>query len=168
MRDLRLRPTQTVGRKDLSSSMRETSCSTRADTCALTQAGPTSHSCFQKESVLMRSDNRAFWLRGAGMLAISTFLLASGARGGSGSSSNNNNGNNQVIAGPGPNVVTLVADPGATGDYTNGSFVSATICLPGTTTCQTIDHLLVDTGSFGLRILSSAGGGALTLALPTV
>lgn len=116
----------------------------------------------------MRSDNRALWLRGAGMFAISTFLLASGACGGSGSSSNNNNGNNQVIAGPGPNVVTLVADPGATGDYTNGSFVSATICLPGTTTCQTIDHLLVDTGSFGLRILSSAGGGALTLALPTV
>jgi len=35
--------------------------------------------------------------------------------------------------------------------------------VPGTTTCTTIDHVLVDTGSVGLRVLSSAlGGVALT------
>lgn len=102
-------------------------------------------------------------------VATGLFMTAAGCGGSSSSSNNNNNnGNNQVIAGPGPNVVTLVADKGATGDYTNGSFVTANICVPGTTTCQSIDHLLVDTGSFGLRILSSAGGGELTLALPTV
>jgi len=117
----------------------------------------------------MRSDKSAVGLRGAGMLAVCALLITAAGCGGSGSSNNNNNnGNKQVIAGPGPNVVTLVADPGPLGSYTNGSFVSANICLPGTTTCQTIDHLLVDTGSFGLRILSSAGGGELTLALPTV
>ncbi len=40
--------------------------------------------------------------------------------------------------------------------YPNGAFTSVTICNPGTTTCQTIGGILVDTGSFGLRILSSA------------
>ncbi len=40
--------------------------------------------------------------------------------------------------------------------YPDGAFTSVTICNPGTTTCQTIDGILVDTGSFGLRILSSA------------
>ncbi len=35
------------------------------------------------------------------------------------------------------------------------------ICNPGTATCQTIDHILVDTGSSGLRILSSAVGLSL-------
>ena len=35
-------------------------------------------------------------------------------------------------------------------------YVNVTICAPGSTTnCQTIDHVQVDTGSQGLRILSS-------------
>jgi hypothetical protein len=37
-----------------------------------------------------------------------------------------------------------------------------TICVPGTTTCQNIDHIQVDTGSSGLRIISTV----LTLSLP--
>ncbi len=40
-------------------------------------------------------------------------------------------------------------------------FTTVTICVPGTTTCQSIDHVQVDTGSTGLRILASA----LTLQL---
>ncbi len=43
------------------------------------------------------------------------------------------------------------------------AFTSVTLCVPGSTTnCQTIDGILVDTGSTGFRVLSSA----LTLALP--
>jgi hypothetical protein len=38
-----------------------------------------------------------------------------------------------------------------------------TVCVPGTSTCQTINDILVDTGSYGLRILAPA----LTLSLPT-
>jgi len=34
-------------------------------------------------------------------------------------------------------------------------FTTVTICVPGTATCQSIDHVLVDTVSTGLRILSS-------------
>lgn len=37
-----------------------------------------------------------------------------------------------------------------------------TVCVPGTSTCQTINDILVDTGSYGLRILAPA----LTLSLP--
>lgn len=47
--------------------------------------------------------------------------------------------------------------------YANGAFASVTVCVPGTATCQTIDGILVDTGSYGLRIVSSP---VLTLALP--
>jgi hypothetical protein len=46
---------------------------------------------------------------------------------------------------------------------TNSAFTSVTICVPGSTTeCQTIDGILVDTGSTGLRVLASV----LTLSLP--
>jgi hypothetical protein len=41
--------------------------------------------------------------------------------------------------------------------YVNGAFTSVMVCVPGSTTsCQTIGGILVDTGSSGLRILSSA------------
>jgi len=70
----------------------------------------------------------------------------------------------QTIATPGPpNVETLTVDAGPTGGV-NTAFVSVTLCVPGSTTsCQTIDHIEVDTGSIGLRILADA---PLTLALP--
>jgi hypothetical protein len=67
-----------------------------------------------------------------------------------------------------PNTVALVVDPGPPAAvaqnqyYTNGAFASVTLCVPGTTNCQTIDHLLVDTGSFGVRVLESL----LTVPLP--
>ena len=63
----------------------------------------------------------------------------------------------------GPNVVELVVDPGPenTG-YTNGLFATVTLCQPGTSNCQTIDHLLVDTGAVGVRVLESV----LTISLP--
>jgi uncharacterized protein DUF3443 len=41
--------------------------------------------------------------------------------------------------------------------YVNGAFTSVMVCVPGSTTnCQTIGGILLDTGSSGLRILSSA------------
>jgi len=65
----------------------------------------------------------------------------------------------------GSNVLPGIVDQGPAGmtyPSTNGMFVSLTFCQPGSSNCQTIDHLLVDTGSVGLRVLDSA----LTLALP--
>jgi hypothetical protein len=41
---------------------------------------------------------------------------------------------------------------------------SVTICVPGTTSCQTISNVLVDTGSYGLRLFSQA----VLISLPQV
>jgi hypothetical protein len=58
-------------------------------------------------------------------------------------------------------MTTVYAGP--TNDYFNGLFTSVTVCVPGqASNCQTIGGILVDTGSTGLRLLSSA----LTLTLP--
>jgi hypothetical protein len=65
-----------------------------------------------------------------------------------------------VPTGGNNNVLSVVVDggpnPAQNGVYENGVFASATICAPGSTSnCVTVDHLLVDTGSFGLRVLQS-------------
>lgn len=59
------------------------------------------------------------------------------------------------------NVPVYVADPGTTGQYgyPNEPLVSVTICSPNHTSpsqCQTISNILLDTGSFGLRVFGSA------------
>jgi hypothetical protein len=67
-------------------------------------------------------------------------------------------------AGAGPNVAAVNVSGGPAG-VANLAFVSLTICEPGTATCQTVDDILVDTGSSGLRILQSA---IPSLVLPTL
>ncbi len=52
--------------------------------------------------------------------------------------------------------------------YLNKPCVTVKVCTPGTTTCQTIDDILLDTGSYGLRIFSNATPTLLTVSLPTV
>ena len=60
------------------------------------------------------------------------------------------------------NKMSIVVDSGPTGNYVNGSFATVTVCTPNTATCQSIDHVLVDTGSFGLRLLAQgAAAGKL-------
>jgi hypothetical protein len=64
------------------------------------------------------------------------------------------------------NTVSVIVDDGpdpSTGGSVNTLFTSVTVCVPGSTTsCQTIDHIQVDTGSYGLRLLAPV----LTLTLP--
>jgi len=48
--------------------------------------------------------------------------------------------------------------------FNNTLYTTVIICVPGTITCQSIDHVLVDTGSTGLRIPASL----VTLNLPFV
>ncbi len=79
-----------------------------------------------------------------------------------GSSSNHQN----TIASSASNVQAITVNSGPAGNYANGAFISVTVCVPSTSNCQSIDGVLVDTGSYGLRLLSSSGGGALTVALP--
>ena len=62
----------------------------------------------------------------------------------------------------GSNEQPIEVNGGPQGNYINGLFTSVMVCVPGTTDCQTISNVLVDTGSYGLRIL----GSALTISLP--
>jgi hypothetical protein len=57
---------------------------------------------------------------------------------------------------PDANVVAITVDAGTNGQAFNLPFVTVTVCVPGTSTCQQVDHVLVDTGSFGLRLDASA------------
>jgi hypothetical protein len=65
----------------------------------------------------------------------------------------------------GANVVDVVVDAGptSTSPDVNTLFTTVTVCVPGSTmNCQIIDHIQVDTASYGLRMLSPV----LTLSLP--
>jgi hypothetical protein len=63
-------------------------------------------------------------------------------------------------------VATLAVNLGLTGGYVNGVFTSVQVCVPGSTSnCVTVPDILVDTGSTGLRVLSSALG---SVSLPAV
>jgi Protein of unknown function (DUF3443) len=67
-----------------------------------------------------------------------------------------------------PNSVPITVDGGPAGalGIINVPYVSVTVCVPpGMAACRTIDHVVVDTGSSGLRLLQSALGG---LVLPAV
>jgi Protein of unknown function (DUF3443) len=62
------------------------------------------------------------------------------------------------------NVAPMVVNAGPPGTLSvDVPFVSITICVPGTTQCQTIDYVSVDTGSQGLRIISSVLSKSIAL-----
>jgi len=55
-----------------------------------------------------------------------------------------------------PNQLPIVVGAGiGSSPSVNRPLASVTICVPGGSTCQTIDNVLVDTGSTGLRLFSS-------------
>lgn len=89
--------------------------------------------------------------------ASASVLLALGiaACGGGGNPSVNNNGggSNSTTA----NSVAISVNPGPSTAYrlTNGVYVSVEVCAPGTSNCVTVPDVLLDTGSSGLRLLSS-------------
>jgi len=104
------------------------------------------------------------------LIFLAGALLVAGCGGSSTISptSNTSTGNGNTTA----NVMSIAVNGGPTagqmdgGIYPNGAFASATICAPGSTTnCVTVNGLLVDTGSTGLRLLQSA---VSSLNLPAV
>jgi len=74
----------------------------------------------------------------------------------------------QMIATPGPpNVETMTVNSGPSGvNAVNTAYISVKVCVHGTSTCKTIDHIEVDTGSIGLRIMSSVLTSAPAITLP--
>lgn len=70
------------------------------------------------------------------------------------------------IAASAPNVLAVSVNSGPAGySYVNLPYVTVIVCAPGSdSNCQAIDNVLVDTGSTGLRIVSSALSPSLSLA----
>jgi Protein of unknown function (DUF3443) len=94
----------------------------------------------------------------AGLIGLSGLSFVSCGGGGGGAS---------VVSAPpaATNIVSVVVDAGpdpVNNPTVNTLYTTVTVCVPGSTTaCQTIDHIQVDTGSYGLRILAPV----LTLSL---
>ncbi|SKC54063.1 DUF3443 domain-containing protein [Paraburkholderia hospita] len=104
------------------------------------------------------------------VVAMTAFVAGCGGGGGDSSSSPNNSSSNsgpnqQPIAANAANTVAVTVGRGVAG-IINIPTVSVTVCAPGSTTnCATIDNVLLDTGSFGLRVVNSALG-SLANSLP--
>jgi hypothetical protein len=118
----------------------------------------------------MTSGNRLMTCfgRGACVATLSILLaLLTGCGGGSSSSSGSGSSGSGGSSSGGSTVANtqpIAVNLGPSNYYgPNGLFTSVTICVPGSTSsCQTIPNVLVDTGSYGLRLLSSQ----VTLTLP--
>jgi hypothetical protein len=100
------------------------------------------------------------------LLGLALGLGAAGC-GGGGSASNKLAPPGGQFSAVGQNVVPITLDHGPSGvnGIFNVPYVSITLCRPGTSICQTIDHILLDTGSYGLRIIEARLLDP-TLALP--
>ena len=69
------------------------------------------------------------------------------------------------------NTMALIVDtgPAAAPGAVNHAYVTVRVCVPGSTTqCANIDHVLLDTGSWGLRLVRSVlAAGTVTLTAET-
>ncbi len=102
-----------------------------------------------------------------GRISAARFALALGLLAGvlglascGGGSSSSGNTNNPPVN----NTQAVQVNLGPANNLANGLFTDVTVCVPGTTNCQTISNIQVDTGSEGLRILSSQ----ISLSLPQI
>jgi len=66
-------------------------------------------------------------------------------------------------------AVTVDTGPAAATGAINHAYVSVRVCAPGSaSSCTTIDHVLLDTGSWGLRVIRSVlAAGSVTLPAET-
>src|SRR5580692_6262969 len=99
---------------------------------------------------------------GTALMIVAICIAASACGGGGGSSFSGGGTTNPT------NTAAITVDNGVVSNGSsvtnsiNTPYVSVTFCLPNSSTCQTVDHIEIDTGSYGLRVLSSA----MSLALP--
>ena len=108
------------------------------------------------------------------LAALLVTLAACGGHGGGSSTTATTTPAPAPVVTQAANAVSITVDAGpavlATGPNgfisDNLAFVSVTLCAPGGSNCQTIDHVQVDTGSVGLRIEQSVLNPGLLAALP--
>jgi hypothetical protein len=130
---------------------------------------------------MLTTANIKSWMQAALAVLLMATLVACGGGGGSsdntsangGGTSNGLNGGSlpasptqQPIPANASNTAPITVGKGVAG-VINIPTVSVTICAPGSTTnCQTINNIQLDTGSFGLRVVSSVINPTLLGALP--
>jgi hypothetical protein len=83
---------------------------------------------------------------------VATFVVAAGIVAACGGGGGDGGGGGTPSA---ANTVPVTVDRGLVG-VVNIPNVSVTICVPGTSVCQTIDHVQLDTASYGLRVVNTA------------
>ncbi|CAB3791678.1 DUF3443 domain-containing protein [Paraburkholderia caffeinilytica] len=120
------------------------------------------------------------WVQAVVAVALVSVVAACGGGGGDSSSSSSSsssvlNGGSlpasptqQPIAATAANTVSITVGRGVSG-VINIPTVSVTVCPPGSTSnCQTINNVQLDTGSFGLRLVSSVLNSSLLSALTPI
>jgi hypothetical protein len=128
-----------------------------------------------------RNTRTTCWLRPfrflsiAALVSVVALIAACGGGGGGGNSTSSSSSSGssaspsptqQPVAANAANTVSVTVDRGLTGTLPNLPTVTLTICVAGTSTCQPVDHVQVDTASFGLRLLATALPSVLG-SLPT-
>ena len=93
-------------------------------------------------------------LRGIAFPFLAAILVA--CSGGSTSSSSSSGSDQSSLPSINLAANSISVNVGAgTAKNINTPYVSVTICQPGTNICKTVDNILLDTGSTGLRVLAS-------------
>jgi hypothetical protein len=65
-------------------------------------------------------------------------------------------------------TVTVDSGPAAAPGAVNHAYATVRVCVPSTTECVNVDHVLLDTGSWGLRLVRSVlAAGTVTLSAET-
>lgn len=106
-------------------------------------------------------------MRSGNILCLLLILVLLGGCGGGGSTSSSEDGG-ATPSSRAANDIPITVNGSLCGDtafgYLNKPCVSVTVCSPGTSNCQTINDILLDTGSSGLRIFKQAMNVSLTQA----
>ncbi|KVV47195.1 hypothetical protein WK81_05775 [Burkholderia ubonensis] len=101
---------------------------------------------------------------GALSLAAATAVLVAACGGGDGGG-----GGSPTPPAPTASNTAVITVGRGVANVINIPTVSVTVCAPGTSNCQVVDNVLVDTASYGLRLVSDAVPGVLgSLPVTTV
>lgn len=104
------------------------------------------------------------WL---GLLSVAavTAMLVTACGGGDNNGGSGNGGGSNVSDGNTANTAVITVGTGVA-HVINIPTVNVKICVPGTTNCQVVNNVLVDTASYGLRLVSSALSSGVLNNLP--
>lgn len=104
------------------------------------------------------------WL-GLLSVAAATAMLVTACGGGDDNNGGSGNGGSSVSDGNTANTAVITVGTGVA-HVINIPTVNVKICVPGTTNCQVVNNVLVDTASYGLRLVSSALSSGVLNNLP--